>query len=175
MRKRNILLVAVALVFSGCQFGDELIAISAGIPVRLVSSTGSLDAFDRNKEPLKILTHVFMNSGSLHVVVRTYFYQSGPLARPYLTIDDQGHGVIHVDTKVRFGFSTKCEFLRQFEVELTASDWKMLRSLRVYNHDVDQWASEAIQLSDPDYMAAFLKDSEKKTADIDLTGVGSGC
>ena len=61
-------------------------------------------------------------------------------------------------TKAQFAlFSTKCEFLRQFAVEIPSDQWKNLVSLRIYNHDTEQWASGAIELSKTEYLTKLLR------------------
>jgi hypothetical protein len=176
MRKRIILIGAFMLFFGGCQFGDELVAFSSGTPIRLVSASGSLDAYDSNKQPLSPFFHLFDESGDLRLVVRSYFYRSGPLSRPYLTVDSEGRGLVHIDTKAQFTlFSTKCEFLRQFEVKINAKDLKDLKSLQIYNHDVDDTASPVVKLSDLEFMSALKRKSSEHLALQDLSGVAGGC
>lgn len=175
-RIRNVVLGAVMLAFAGCQFGDELIAYSAGTPVLLASATGSLDAYDSKGQPLSPFFHVFEESGGLRIVMREYFYNSGPLARPYLTVTGLGHGVVHVDTKSRLAlFSTKCEFLRQLEIKISSAELKGVKSLRIYNHDVEQNQSPEVVISDPIYMSKLLRESARQLAVQDISGVGSGC
>ena len=176
MRKRTIFLAAVVLTFAGCQFGDDIDAYASGTPIRLISSTGSLDSVDAKQQPLPTLMHAFVQSDDLRLVVRTTFYSSGTLARPYLTVDGARRGVVHIDTKAQFAlFSTKCEFLRQFEVEIPSDQWKNLVSLRIYNHDTEQWASGAIELSKTEYLTKLLRDSNANVALQDLAGVAHGC
>lgn len=161
---------------AGCQFGDDIDAYASGTPIRLISSTGSLDAVDAKQLPLAPLMHAFVLSDDLRLVVRTTFYHSGSLAYPYLTVDAAHRGVLHIDTKAQFTLlSTKCEFLRQFEVEIPSDQWKNLVSLKVYNHDTEQWATGAIELSNADYMTALLRDSNDNVALQDLAGVAHGC
>lgn len=176
MRKRNFLVTAFVLCFGGCQYGDELFAFSSGRPVSLISATGSLDAYDANKQPLEQFFHVFEEKDGLRLVVRSFFYNSGPLARPYLTVDGEGRAVLHVDTKARFAlFSMKCEFLRQFEIRISSAELKGLTSLQVFNHDVEENASPVIQLSDRRYMSELVRQSTEHLAIQDLTDVKGGC
>lgn len=175
MKKRYIALTAIVLLLGGCQFGDELLAYLSGSPVRLISSSGSLDAVDAKEQPLQELLHASLHSDNLRLVVRTYFYTSGSFSRPYLTVDEQHHGVLHVDTKARFSlFSTKCEFLRQFEVEISSAQLKGLKSLRIFNHDIGQQVAE-IRLSNPEYMRKLYHESQEHLAFQDLSGVAGGC
>lgn len=175
-RKRTVLLSAAILLFAGCQFVDELVALSAGKPIILTSATGSLDAFDSKGKPLSPFFHVFADSSGLKIVMRDYFYHSGPLSRPYLTVDSSGQGVVHIDTKARFSLvSTKCEFLRQLELKISSTALKGVKSLQVYNHDVEQNQSPVVILSDVKYMTNLLRESAKKFAVQDISGVGSGC
>jgi len=175
-RKRTALLGAIMLLFAGCQFGDELVAYSAGEPLVLASATGSLDSVDSKGASLSPFFHVFEDSSGLRIVMRDYFYNSGPLSRPYLTVDSSGHGVVHIDTKTRFVlFSTKCEFLRQLELKIPSTVLKGVKSLQVYNHDVEQNQSPLVMLSDTTYMSNLLRDSATQLAVQDISGVGSGC
>lgn len=175
-RTRNFVFGAVMLIFAGCQFGDELIAYGAGKPILLKSATGSLDAYDNNGRPLTQFFHVFNESDGLRIVMRDYFYNSGPLARPYLTVNSLGQGVVHIDTKARFAlFSTKCEFLRQIEIKVSSADLNEVKSIQVYNHDVEQKQSPVVTLSDRTYMSNLLRESAKQVAMQDISGVGSGC
>lgn len=176
MRKLIIISALVVLALGGCQFGDELIAFVSGSPVRLLSATDSLDAFNANKEPLQELFQAYMHEGDLRLIVRTTFYTSFSLTRPYLTVDDEHHGVIHINTKTHIlAFSTKCEFLRQFEIELTPTQWKNLKTLEVFNHDTEQSVTPIIQLSNPEYMTKLLHRTNEQLALLDLTGVAGGC
>lgn len=93
-RTKTVLLGAIMLLFVGCQFGDEFVALGAGKPIVLTSATGSLDAVDSKGSPLAPFFHVFVDSSDLRIVMRDYFYSSGPLARPYLTLDSAGRGVV---------------------------------------------------------------------------------
>ncbi|MRW89838.1 hypothetical protein GJ699_07570 [Duganella sp. FT80W] len=164
------------LIFAGCQFGDELIAYSAGKPILLTSATGSLDAYDTKGKPLTPFFHVFKEPDGLRIVMREYFYNSGPLAHPYLSVNSLGQGVVHIDTKARFAlFSTKCEFLRQIEIKIASTDLNGVKSLQIYNHDVDQKQSNVIMLSDQTYMSDLLRESAKQVAVQDISGIGSGC
>lgn len=175
-RTKTVLLGAIMLLFAGCQFGDELFALGAGRPIVLESATGSLDAVDSKGSPLAPFFHVFVDSSDLRIVMRDYFYSSGPLARPYLTLDSTGRGVVHIDTKARFAlFSTKCEFLRQVELKIPAAALQGVKSLQVYNHDIQQNQSPVVMLSDSAYMANLLRESTRQTAMQDITGVGGGC
>lgn len=174
-RTRIILLGAITLLFAGCQFGDELFALGAGMPIVLASATGSLDAVDSKGESLSPFFHVFVDAGGLRIVMRDYFYNSGPLARPYLTVDGAGRGVVHIDTKARFAFSTKCEFLRQLELKISPAALKGVKTLQVYNHDVQQNQSPVIMLSDSQYMSNLLQESARRLAMQDVSGVGAGC
>lgn len=175
-RTRTVLLGAITLLFASCQFGDELIALGAGKPIVLTSATGSLDAVDSKGSPLSPFFHVFVDSSDLRIVMRDYFYNSGPLSRPYLTLDSAGRGVVHIDTKARFAlFSTKCEFLRQLELKIPAAALKGVKSLQVYNHDVQQNQSPLVMLSDSAYMSNLLRESAKQLAMQDIKGVGGGC
>jgi len=163
-------------LFAGCQFGDELIALSAGKPIILTSATGSLDGFDSKGGPLSPFFHVFADSGGLRIVMRDYFYNSGPLSRPYLTVDSSGQGVVHIDAKARFAlFSTKCEFLRQLELKISSADLKGVKSLQVYNHDVEQNQSPVVALTNFEYMSNLLSESAQQLAVQDIAGVDSGC
>lgn len=174
--KRILLLGAITLLFAGCQFGDELIALGAGTPITLTSATGSLDAFGPKGASMSPFFHVFMDASGLRIVMRDYFYNSGPLARPYLTVDSSGRGVVHIDTKARFAlFSTKCEFLRQLELKISPAALKGVKSLQVYNHDVQQNQSPVVMLSDSAYMSNLLQESAKQLAMQDVSGVGAGC
>lgn len=175
MKKRYIALTAIVLLIGGCRFGDELLAYSSGSPVRLISSSGSLDSVDAKNEPLQEILHASLHSDNLRLVVRTYFYTSGSLSRPYLTVDEQHHGVLHVSTKSRFYlFTTKCEFLRQFEVEISPAQLKGLKTLQIFNHETDRQVTE-IQLSNPEYMRKLFYDSQVYLALQDLSGVAGGC
>jgi len=175
-RTRIILLGAITLLFAGCQFGDELIALGAGEPIVLASATGSLDAVDSKGGELSPFFHVFVDSGGLRIVMRDYFYNSGPLARPYLTVDSAGRGVIHIDTKARFAlFSTKCEFFRQLELKISPAALEGVKTLQVYNHDVQQNQSPVIMLSDSESMSNLLSESARQLAMQDVSGVGAGC
>jgi hypothetical protein len=164
------------LLFAGFQFGDELIALSAGKPIVLTSATGSLDALDAKGRPLPPFFHVFSDSSGLRIVMRDYFYNSGPLSRPYLTVDSSGQGVVHIDTKARFALvSTKCEFLRQLELRISPAALKGVKSLQVYNHDVEQNQSPVVMLSDVKFMSKLLRESAEQLALQDIEGVGRGC
>ncbi|UOD28556.1 hypothetical protein INH39_24365 [Massilia violaceinigra] len=175
MKKRYIALTAMVFLIGGCRFGDELLAYSSGSPVRLISASGSLDSFDAKKEPLQELLHASLHSDKLRLVVRTYFYTSGSLSRPYLTVDEQHRGVLHVSTKSRFSlFTTKCEFLRQFEVEISPAQLKGLRTLQIFNHETERQVTD-IQLSNPEYMRKLFYDSQINLAFQDISGVGAGC
>jgi len=175
-RKRTVLLGAVMLLFAGCQFGDELVALSAGKPIILTSATGSLDAFDSEGAPLSPFFHVFADSSGLRIVMRDYFYNAGPLSRPYLTVDSSGQGVVHIDTKARFALiSTKCEFLRQLELKISSTALKGIKSLQVYNHDVEENQSPVVMLSDSKYMSNLLRESANQLAMQDISEVGRGC
>jgi len=175
-RKKAVLLGAVILLFAGCQFGDELVALSAGEPVILTSATGSLDAFDSKGGTLSPFFHVFAEPSGLKIVMRDYFYNSGPLSRPYLTVDSAGQGIVHIDTKARFAlFSTKCEFLRQLEFKIPSTALKGVKSLQVYNHDVEQNQSPVVMISDSKYMTNLLRESANQLALQDILGVGGGC
>lgn len=174
-KKKYVALTALMLLLGSCQFGDELLAYSSGSPVRLISSSGSLDAYDAKIKPLQELLHASVHSDNLRLVVRTYFYSSRSLSRPYLTVDGQKHAVLHIDTKARFAvFPTKCEFLRQFEVELSPAQLKGLQSLRIFNHDTDQQIAE-IQLSNLEYMRKLFQYSQEHIAFRDIAGVADGC
>ena len=174
MKKKTMTCAAIALLLAGCEFGDELIACTAGSPLRLVSATGSLDAYDARHVVLKPLLQASLHEGDLRVIVRTSFYSSGSLARPYLTVDQQRNGIIHIDAKSRLGFATKCEFLRQFEVDIPEAQWKQLISLQVYNHDTT-YSTSRLDFSSPALLAKLLHDSHEKLALRDLSGVGRGC
>ena len=175
-RKRTVLLGAVMLLFASFQFGDELIALSAGKPIILASASGSLDTLDSKGRRLSPFFHVFSDSSGLRIVMRDYFYNSGPLSRPYLTVDSSGQGVVHIDTKSRFALvSTKCEFLRQLELRIPPAALKGVKSLQVYNHDVEQNQSPVMMLSDVKYMSNLLRESARQLAVQDISGVGSGC
>jgi hypothetical protein len=176
LRKRTVLLGAVMLLFAGFQFGDELIALSAGKPIVLTSATGSLGALDSKGRRLSPFFHVFSDSSGLRIVMRDYFYNSGPLSRPYLTVDSSGQGVVHIDTKARFALvSTKCEFLRQLELRISPAALKGVKSLQVYNHDVEDNQSPVVMLSDVKYMSNLLRESAEQLAVQDIAGVGRGC
>lgn len=175
-RTKTVLLGAIMLLFVGCQFGDEFVALGAGKPIVLTSATGSLDAVDSKGSPLAPFFHVFVDSSDLRIVMRDYFYSSGPLARPYLTLDSAGRGVVHIDTKARFAlFSTKCEFLRQLELRIPTAALKGVKSLQVYNHDIEQNQSPVVMLSDSAYTSNLLRESARQMAMQDITGVGGGC
>jgi hypothetical protein len=175
-RKRTVLLGAVMLLFAGCQFGDELVALGAGTPIILTSATGSLDAFDSKGGSLSPFFHVFADSSGLRIVMRDYFYNSGRLSRPYLTVDSSGQGVVHIDTKARFALvSTKCEVLRQLELKISSTALKGVKSLQVYNHDVERNQSPVVMLSDFKYMSDLLRESARQLAVQDISGVGGGC
>jgi hypothetical protein len=164
------------LLFAGCEFGDELVALSAGTPIILASATGSLDGVDAKGATLSPFFHVFVRSSGLSIVMRDYFYNSGPLSRPYLTVDRSGRGVVHIDTKARLSLvSTKCEFLRQLELKIPSAALKGVKSLQVYNHDVMKNPSPVVMLSDSTYLANLLRESSKQLAVQDVSGVGSGC
>jgi len=164
------------LLFAGFQFGDELIALSAGKPIILTSATGSLDALDSKGRPLSPFFHVHLDSGGLRIVMRDFFYSSGPLSRPYLTVDSSGQGIVHIDTKAQFALvSTKCEFLRQLEIRISQAALKGIKSLQVYNHDVEDNQSPVVMLSDVKYMSNLLRESTEQLAVEDIAGVGRGC
>lgn len=164
------------LVIAGCQFGDELHAYTAGTPLSMVSASGSLGAYDANEKPLSPFSHVFEEPDGLRLVIRDYFYDSGPLSRPYLTVDDSGQGVVHIDTKARFAFfSTKCEFLRQFELKISSVALRGVKSLQVYNHDVNQTQSPVMLLSNPEFMSHLLQKSRQNLAVQDISNVAGGC
>ncbi|MFZ6673168.1 hypothetical protein [Undibacterium sp. Xuan67W] len=175
MRKRTTLLTLVVLIFGGCQFNDELIAHLSGTPLHLVSSTGSLDSINAKQEPIKDLTQVFIRDGKLRVVVRTLFYGSGSFTHPYLTVNGSSQGIVHINTKAQFGLLTKCEFFRQFEIEIPAQQWRNLKTLQIYNHDTNSPATATLQISDSTYLKKLVQDSEEKIALQDLTGVAPGC
>ena len=174
MQKRCLVSAAFALLLGGCEFGDELLAYSSGSPLRMLSSTGSLDSRNARDEPLEPLLQASLHGEDLRVVVRTYFYSSGPLSHPYLTVDQENDAILHINTKPRIGFSTKCEFLRQFEIDIPAAQWRRLRSLEVYNHDTDTSAAH-LALSSPYYIARLLRDSSEQLALRDLAGAARGC
>jgi len=175
MRKRTIALSLLCLSFVSCRFGDELSAYMSGTPVGLISASGSLDSPDAASKPLEEFTHAFLHQGNLRLVMRTYFYSSGNFARPYVTIDRNQQGTLHLDVKAQFGLLTKCEFIRQVEVEIPASVWRQLKSLQVYNHDTNRLAQSAMQVSDPQYLASLLNKSQQQIALQDLSGLTPGC
>jgi hypothetical protein len=117
-----------------------------------------------------------LRQGNLHLVVRTYFYNSGPLAQPYLSIDDQGHGVLHIAIKPQLRLiSTKCELLRQFEVEVASEQWHQLKTLRLFNHDTEDPITEVMSLSDAQYLSKLLHESQQQVAFESLLGLSHGC
>jgi hypothetical protein len=141
----------------------------------LVASTGSIEAGIGSSKPLEPFTHAFLRDGSLHLVVRTWFYRRNEFAQPYLSVDSQRNGVLHIEVKPNFSLvANKCEFLRQFEVAMPAAQWTTLTTLRIFNHDVDQQVT-ALAVADATYMRKLFGDSKENVSLASLEGTKGGC
>ncbi len=148
MKKRVVVLALCVVMFCAYEFGTDLIAITAGQPLKLLGSTGALSPYDLRGRPVKPMLHATVRGKSLHLVIRTFFHHAGPFTRPYLTVDDDQNGIIHINTRARFGFATKCEFMRQLEIEVSAEDWKQLKKLSVFNGDTRQLETTVIPVGE---------------------------
>lgn len=144
-----------------------------GAPVTLLYASGSLNGADALEE----FTHAHIQpNGALRLVMRAYFHRSGPLARPYLQTDQDGRGVLHIEVmdQLRLSF-TKCEFTRQLEIELEADQWRSLKSLTVFNHDLDYAIVADMPLTDKVYLDRLLRVSKEQLTLASLDGISSGC
>jgi hypothetical protein len=174
--KRPIIGLTAVLVFAICgwmRIGDQVVAQVEGTPVRLVAESGAIDPGMTGNDTF---THAALRKGNLRLIVRTWFYDGNSLAKPYLTVDGSGRAVLHVGVQQHFKlFSTKCEFLRQFEVEIPEAQWKRLNALDIYSHDTKEWVTKDIRLADAAYLRQLLADSQQHAAMRSLSGERSSC
>ncbi|MES2933614.1 MAG: hypothetical protein V4805_09025 [Pseudomonadota bacterium] len=177
MSRRRVLLsfVAIALLLVSCEYQDSLQARLFGMPVALVATTDSIKGGPRTLVPLEPFTHAFIKDGRLHLLIRTWFHHRSEFSEPYLVVDSKKNGVLHVNVKRSFSLvGHKCEFLRQFEVAISASQWASLNTLRLFNHDIGQEGG-AMAIADASYMNGLLAQSKKDIALESLEGTSSGC
>ena len=123
MRKRRYVLAIGGLLLLSATLwrwlGDQVIARVSGSPVRLLSSSDPFELESTSDAQSETLTHVFLRDDNLRVVVRAWFYNDGAIAQPYLSVDGQKRGVLHLGAKSAIPLLfTRCEFLRQLEVEI---------------------------------------------------------
>ena len=174
MRTWSVVVVGIALaaaigmsVFRSFEHHDDP---SLGPPVLLISATGSFDP----AEGMKPFVHTFLHNDELHLVIRSWFYNSGSVASPYVTMDDRGRGVLHIEVERHF-VTSKCEFFRQLEVVIPPGRWKRLESLQVFNEDTDENVGSPLSLSEPKVLAALIGASRGEVALESLAGVNHGC
>jgi hypothetical protein len=180
VKLRNKLMIALALALSVSTlywtFADELIAIANGVPIRLVSATGSLEPAPGNPFGLEPLIHIHIApDGALQLVMRTTFHNSSELSRPYLTQDSDGNGLVHIAIRHQPIFGKKCEFVRQFVVEIEPEHWRKLKTLSVYNHDVHGPAGVRLAIGDAQSLQTMIADSKLKRNLEDISGAVFGC
>lgn len=151
-------------------FLDTMKAYVLGTPVRLVSATGPIST------ALPVFTHAFVRNGNLCLIIRCFFYNTETLTKPYITVDSKQNGVLHIGVKAYLPSLAKCEFLRQVEIEIPAAQWKQLKSLQIYNHDIAKTVSEPMQISNPAYLKSLLRQSQEQLGIEDVTGsAAQGC
>ena len=85
-------------------------------------------------------------------------------------------GRVHISIKPRVVLlGLKCEFIRQFEVELSSAQWKPLRSLAIVYGDSNVTTGERINLAEPQVLNRLLIESNAQVAMRDISGVKPGC
>lgn len=176
---RNIL----AVLFISCAIGVSMWIgrrnlsspdsyVASDIPVRLVSYSASFDP-SPDEEPF---VHAHLHGNNLHLVVRTWFYNSAPLAKPFISVDSSGHGTLHINTRQSWQlFSTKCEAFRQFEVATPFSEIHKLSSLQIFNHDTGEMLTPSIDLVNPASLNSLIKKSDSLLTLESLKGSTQGC
>lgn len=101
--------------------------------VALVRASGAVEG-----APDDLFVNVHVKGEKVRFVVRDYFYSSGVISTPYLTLDSLESATLHLDVEREFSLiATKCEFLRQLVIEASASLLSGRIHLTVMNHDSD--------------------------------------
>lgn len=76
---------------------------AGAVALELTSSTGPLKA--DGAAPLEPYADAAVEAtGGLRVRVQDYFYDTGPMNKPYLVVDQAGNGTLHVGIKSHLGF-----------------------------------------------------------------------
>ncbi|MFZ6723263.1 hypothetical protein [Undibacterium sp. Ji49W] len=167
LKKRNIFLLLFVPILAYCEFSDEINSRLYGTAVDLVSASKPIE--DSFFTPNFVHMQVAPDN-SLRLALRAPFYDSGDIARPYLTVDDAGHGVLHIDVKRQLQIvGKKCEFQRQLVIQIPAQHWQKLNDLALYNHNTDDAAGSSMPISDRAYLHAKQHESVQQVAWEKLT------
>jgi hypothetical protein len=152
--------------------GDQITAQVKGEPVKLNFASGSLDApFDT------AFVHASLGSdGSLRLRMRIVFHSSAQIAKPFLTVDGKQNEILHLDVRSRFEIvGTKCEFLRQLEVEFGKAQWSKLETLAIHNHSISDVPSNPIKIGNQQFFDELLAESRLNLAIEQIATNSSAC
>jgi hypothetical protein len=152
--------------------GDQIAAQVKGEPVTLNFASGSLDApFDT------AFVHASLGSeGSLRLKMRIVFHSSAQIAKPFLTVDGKQNGILHLDVRSRFELvGTKCEFLRQIEVEFSKDQWSKLETLAIHNHSISNVPSDPIKIGNQHSLEELFAESRLNLAMEQIIANSSAC
>lgn len=149
MRLRSYVIAAISTAMTaafiiGISKREQLEPVS-GPKIRLISASKPLDV----GPDTSTFSKGFLIGDELHVVVRSWFYQSGEIEVSYDSVGKQQSAVLNIDVQHGLAiFGTKCEFIRQVEVAIPASHWKGLRTIQVFNRDIGKEVDKPISVSD---------------------------
>jgi hypothetical protein len=160
MRKIGFFLWAtVAASIAYYSYGDLVVSRIQGTPLEVKNVGLGIKLGSSYIEGVSVSAQ--RQGKDLRLQILQTFRYSGALTQPYMTVEENGQGIIHVGAKpTPTDFFSRCEFSRYFEVIVPEKNWMTLKSLRVINQDTSYDGAQSILAVDAEKLSAFRNEVE---------------